>query len=340
MTNKVISRAPLRISFAGGGTDIPSYYKIYSGNILNVTINKFIFVILKKNQKNTVIFKQEKKSYLFKNLDQIKNFKSNNLFLQISTYLYMISKFNENKFLPVEIEIKSDSKPGTGLGSSSTFVVSLVNALAVYLGVNLSKSRTAKIAHHIERDICGLSGGLQDQYAASFGGFNNIKIDRAGNVQIKKIRPSKNFIALMESSLYILNLGISRDSSKIIDDQNKKIKNNNYNVLKNFKFIKQQTDRLIKSIKDENFQKMTGLIDQGWIFKKNTSSKISNKKINDTINFLIRNNAKGIKVSGAGGGGYLFFFLDISFKNNLLKIQKKFPGIEKISFVKEGVLTF
>lgn len=340
MKNKVISRAPLRISFAGGGTDIPSYYKIYSGNILNVTINKFIFVILKKNQKRTVVFKQEKNTYLFKNLDQIKKFKSNNLYLQINTYLYMVSKFNNNKFLPIEIEIKSDSKPGTGLGSSSTFVVSLVNAIAVYLKVNLTKSRTAKIAHHIERDICGLSGGLQDQYAASFGGFNNIKINRVGNVQIKKINPSKNFIALMESSLYLLNLGISRDSSKIIDDQNKKIKNNNHHVLKNFKFIKQQTDRLIKSINDENFQKMTDLIDQGWIYKKNTSSKISNKKINDTINFLIKNNAKGIKVSGAGGGGYLFFFLDISLKNNLLKIQKKFPGIEKISFVKEGVLAF
>lgn len=333
-------RAPLRISFAGGGTDLPSYYNNYGGEVINATINKFIYITIKVVNKNYCDFIIKKKVHTFKSSNYKKYKKEGTFYLLRASFEYLTEKYNDSQPINCETEVISESSPGTGLGSSSTLIVAFIKGLTDFYGYNLSKKQIANEAYIIERKICNLSGGLQDHFAASYGGFNHLQINKKGNVKVKKLKLSRSFLSRLETSIYLLNLGVSRNSSTIINDQNKNIKLVNKDVLNNFSKIKSITKRILASIENESLDSLVKSIDIGWEYKKKTSNLITNKNIDECIKVLRRYKARGIKVSGAGGGGYLFFFADIKFKNKIIKEISRYGEIETCTFINHGVFSW
>ena len=216
------SKAPLRISFAGGGTDILSFSKKYGGLVLNATIDLNAYCILEKLTEQKVIF--ESLDYKQKWIGKASSYLKLNGKLDLHKAIYnrMIRKYNKGRGINIKITSYSDAPPGSGLGSSSSFVVAAIKCYEKFLKIKLSKSTLAKLAYEIERIDCKINGGSQDQYAAAFGGFNYIKFQKNKNVIVNSLKLERNKINNLESYLLLYFTGVSRSSSKIIVQQNKR----------------------------------------------------------------------------------------------------------------------
>jgi D-glycero-alpha-D-manno-heptose-7-phosphate kinase len=308
----IISRTPLRISFAGGGTDIPSFYKKNSyGSIINCGINKYIYVSVKKHSK---IFPEKirlnySQTEQVQNINKIKNpiIKACLEYLEIDDNLY--------------ISTIADAPGSSGLGSSSSFCVGLLNALYAYMGKLVNRNKLAEDAANIEIEILKRPIGKQDHYAAAFSSINFYKFYANGNISIMPIDENSKNIKLIFSNLYTFYTGISRDASKVLAKQEKKSSINNPNLLK----IRDQAEELFDLIKDDKFsiKKFGDFLEIGWELKKKLGDQVSNKFIDDAYIFAKKNGAYGGKLSGAGGGGFLSFVAPKNLKNRLLNSLKK-----------------
>ena len=315
----IITRTPLRISFAGGGTDIPSFYKANSyGSILSSAINKYIYVSVKSHSE---IYPEKirlnySETEQVKSIEKIKNpiIKACLKCLEIDDNIY--------------ISTVADAPGSSGLGSSSTFCVGLLNALYAYKGVVVNRNKLAEEAAKIEIDILKRPIGKQDHYAAAFGSINLYKFYANGNVSIMPVDENSNNVKKVFENLYTFYTGVNRDASKVLKIQKKNELKNKLILLK----IRNQSEELFYLLKNKEFslKKFGEFLEKGWIIKKGLSNKISNKFIDEIYDLGKRNGAYGGKLSGAGGGGFLSFIVEKKFKNKLIhsilkKILKYFP---------------
>ena len=302
----VLNKTPLRVSFGGGGTELPRYFRNYGGCVINTTINLFILTKIETNKKNNIEFIiGEKKQTYKRNIKKFAKPKNKNFLFQYTVYKKISQKFLNNKIYPVKISTYSDAPVGSGLGTSSTLTVSLIKAFCGYFSIKLSKIQIALLAFEIERIDLKLEGGLQDHFSASFGGLNSIKINKKGMVKVNKLRVNSKNLFKLKSSMMLIYTGISRDSSKEIKKINKTLDDKNSSYLKYLHFQKQNVFNQINYFNKNNFLNLTKIIDESWALKNKQINK-KHKKLKKIIYQIKKNGAYAIKISGAGGGGFLF----------------------------------
>jgi D-glycero-alpha-D-manno-heptose-7-phosphate kinase len=285
----IISRAPLRISFLGGGTDLKDFYSRYPGRVISTTIDKFVYIVVNPGVLlNQFIIKYTETEHA-KHPREFKH----NLFREA------LLKLNISQSL--EIASFAELPARTGLGSSSSFSVALLKALYAFLGRAVSKAEAARAASELEIEILKDPIGKQDHYAAAFGGFNIFQFNSDGTVEVEQVFLDFQARAALESHLLLYYTGMTRSASSVLLDQRGKI-------LENFETYKKMSDSVLefkKKLLAGDLKGMAGMLHEGWLMKKSLSSKISNSEINDLYEAGLNAGAFGGKVLGAGGGGCL-----------------------------------
>ena len=332
----ILNKTPLRVSFCGGGTELPEYYSKYGGCVINATINLFIYTKIEKKEKDVEIILADIGKKIKISSNQSLNFLDKDFMIHTAVYKNFTRKFLKGKFYPMQITTYSEAEIGSGLGSSSTLTVSLIKSLSGYFNIKLSKKEIAKFAFQIERVDLGLQGGLQDHYAASYGGFNSITVNKK-KITVKKINPSIKTLEKLNRSMLLIYTGVIRDSSEQIKKNLQELKNEDSHFLKYLHYQKKKTLTLSKLFKTNNFDKVINEIDKCWSYK-NFFLKKKDQKIFKLIKKIKTSGAFAIKVSGAGGGGFLFCIID-PFKRCILKkiiSSQKTMYITKFSIYNKG----
>ena len=306
---------PHRISFAGGGTDYPDFYKKYGGTVINSTINKYLFVTVKTHGE---IFSENyrlmySKTELCQKIGEIKN--------NIARECLKLVPVDP----PLTISTTSDLHPESGTGSSSCFAVGLLNALHTFRGERVSPSQLAREACKIEIEKLKKFSGKQDQYAASFGGINKLNFKKNGEVQITPVDISSKNSEVLFDNLKLIWTGFKRDSSKVAKS---------YNIFENDQDYFNIHVNMVDQFKTEfeknkiNFNNLSKLMRENWQIKKKFSKSISPKHIEIISDRLYKAGINGHRLIGAGGGG---FFLCIVDKKKLNKIKNITTATKMIS---------
>lgn len=303
----VRARAPLRLGLAGGGTDLPKFSGMYGGCVLNATIDRYVHVTLEEVSPDKVIFASG-------DLDKIDILEPASaypldagLILHRAVYNYFIAKCNDSRPLSLSVHSYAEAPAGSGLGTSSTVVVALCAAFAEYFKLTLDEYNLAHLAWKIEREICGLAGGKQDQYTATFGGVNFMEFRPSGSVLVNPLRVKKWILSEFESSLLLYFTGISRDSDTIIKKQDYNIERASEAALRASLDVKQEAYDMKASLLTGDFPNLIESFRRGWESKKKMAPEISNSHIEDVYERAMQAGAMAAKISGAGGGGFMMF---------------------------------
>ena len=331
MTEYIRSRSPLRIGIAGGGTDVDPYASTRGGCVFNSTINKYAYCTLVPRNDNMMFVKSRYYGRYKAKLNHgpLKFDGNMDLAKAVANHFEIEEGFN--------IDIHSDVPAGSGLGGSSTMIVAIIAAVAEWQGKKLSKQKIAEVAYHLEREDIGLKGGKQDQYAAAYGGFN--LLDVGETVKVNPVKIDSDIINELQCRSVMCFTGMSRESAKVIDSQIK-----SYNTGQNIDAL-DQSKRLAKEISETlvkgDIDDAGALLHESWEYKKKFSTSISNKHIDSLYNAAISKGAIGGKISGAGGGGFMYFICKYDRKVDVLQELKK-RGAEVTDFMFEphGVTTW
>lgn len=311
----IITRTPFRISFAGGGSDLASYYEKYGGAVVSTTIDKYMYLSMHQ--------------YFFKNGFLLKYSQTENVnHLKDIKHNIIREVFKIYKIKGVDFNSSADIPSGTGLGSSSAFTSGLINLCNAYNETYKNKEEIAQEACHIEIDLLKEPIGKQDQYACACGGLNFIEFDPSGRVNIEKIFLTTKGYNKLEKNLLLFYTGQTRAASSILNDQKKNTINNNKNIENLHKMV-----TLAKELKNEllndNIDAMGEILHKGWLYKKELASGISNKFIDLHYEKAIRNGALGGKILGAGGGGFLLFYVP---ENKHQKVRQALKDLKELEF--------
>lgn len=330
------SKTPLRLGLAGGGTDVSPFCDEYGGCVLNVTINMYAYcTIIPKNNGKIKFISPDRNVEV--ELDSKKMLEINKeLPLHCGIYNRVVKDYNNNIPLSFEMTTYSDAPAGSGLGTSSTMVVTILKAFQEWLNIPLGEYDMAQLAYDIERNDLGFSGGKQDQYAATFGGLNYMEFYANNHVIVNPLRMKKWIKNEIENSLVLFYTGTSRDSGKIIDEQTKATKNEK--SLEAMFEIKKQTAAMKEAVLKGDFKGIADSLHQNWLAKKQTASVISNPHIEETYNYIMKNGGIAAKISGAGGGGFMMIWCDPKDRYSLIKaLKNRQEGKTKIiNFVDYG----
>lgn len=331
------SKAPLRLGLGGGGTDVSPYCDEYGGAVLNVTIDMFAYCTIEPRNDGVIKFIASDKNEIFECSNQTFIDTDGILPLHKGAYNRIVKDYNEGKPLSFTMTTYSDAPAGSGLGSSSTMIVTILKAYMEWLNLPLGDYDLASLAYAIEREDLLLSGGKQDQYAATFGGFNFIEFYDHHRVIVNPLR-IKNWIKNeIENSLLLYYTGTSRDSSAIINDQMKSVSSNHGNSLEGMHELKFYATEMKNAILKGDFAALTDCLNHGWESKKKTSSVISNPLIEKMYQYIMANGGKAAKISGAGGGGFMMIFCDPSERYNLMEKLKLTDGkVMSVHFTERG----
>ncbi len=336
--NKVHSKAPLRLGLAGGGTDVSPYSDNYGGAVLNSTISLYAhceieLLAIPKLHFIAADFNEVLELPLMNEIE-IKG----NLVLHRAVYNKVVKIFNKGIPLPVRVTTYSDSPPGSGVGTSSSLVVSMLKTYCELLKIKISKYDLASLAYEIERIDCLLSGGKQDQYAAVFGGFNFMEFNSGNKVLVNPLSLKSEIINKVESNLLLYFTGQSRDSAKIIDEQISSFSSNSENALFAMHDIKASAYKMRDFLLAGEINPILELLGASWTIKKKVAQAITNPMI-EHINLLaFEAGATSIKISGAGGGGFMMIAVDPRFRLNVInKLLLEGGHFFPFKFVNEGV---
>lgn len=334
---KIRCKAPLRIGLAGGGTDVSPYSDLHQGAILNATINLYAYCTITPTQNNTIILKSNDtgETLSFKSSEHLPI--NGKLDLQKGVINRLKKDYNLSN-LSFELITNMDVPSGSGLGSSSTLVVAIIGAFVEWLKLPLGEYDIAKLAWSIEREDLNMKGGKQDQYAATFGGFNFMEFLQNDKVIINPIRLKSEVINELQLNLILYYSRSRRKSSNIIEEQIKNTVSKEVKAIEAMHQIKKQAFEMKEALIKGDLNRIGEILDNGWMSKKNMASSISNKTI-DTIYKAVKNaGATGGKVSGAGGGGFMIFYVTDEHKQKVLETLRTFGGdIKNYQFVNAGV---
>ncbi len=343
---KISSRAPLRIGLAGGGTDLESYSNIYGGVVLNATIGMYAYcTIIPTDDKKIKIYAYDNQNSIETKSVKKLNLEGDKLILHRGVYNRIVKDYNGGKPLSFIMSTSNDAPIGSGLGTSSTMVVAILEAFNSWLGLGLSDYEKAKLAYEIERNDLGLAGGKQDQYAAVFGGFNMMEFKTDGSTIVNSLRLDKDIINELECSLLLYYSGQSRKSAdmqlvltkNIISNQISSTNKRESNTIDAMAHLKENAYKMKDNILTGDMEAFASNLRAGWEAKKKTSSIISNTELEETINYALANGAEAVKVSGAGGGGFLMLYCDPMNRQKLINAMDKLPGkIYPVKFSKSG----
>ena len=290
----IITRAPFRVSFCGGGSDLPSFYEKYGGCVLSTTIRKYMYLTIHNYFEKDQIVLKYSQTEIVKNYDEIKH----RIFKQCLSDVCIKG---------VEISSSADIPAGTGLGSSSTFTVALLHLLHTYTGEYVSKYKLAKDACAVEIDKLGEPIGKQDQFAAAFGGLKFYEFMPNGFVNVEPIIMKPESYNKLEKNLLMFYIGGTHSASAILQEQSQNVK-----TMDKAKVQKKMCD-ITRTLKEElqknNVDAMGQLLHENWMLKKSLASGIATPMIDDVYNKALNAGATGGKLLGAGGAGFMLFYV-------------------------------
>ena len=334
------SKAPLRLGLAGGGTDVSPYADLHGGSILNATINMFAHTTIVPT-KNGKIYLESQDLGISETLDSANYLEPDGPLALVKGVYNRIIKTYLKEPLSFEIYTRVDAPPGSGLGTSSTLVVSILGAFSEWLNIPLGEYDIAHLAYEIERIDLGLAGGRQDQYAATFGGFNFMEFSKEDKVIVNPLRVKQKYAAEIEHNLVLFYMGTSRESAGIIEKQTANITNSNLDALEATHQLKAQSVKMKEAILMGEIDQLGKIMHDGWQFKKMMANGISNSEIDAIYETAMQNGATGGKISGAGGGGYFFFYCPLVSRTRLIESLVPFGIIvQQYHFTKEGLYTY
>lgn len=328
------SKAPLRISFAGGGTDVSPYPEEKGGAVLSATIDKYAYTTLIARGDNTIKIKSLDYDTLVKyNIDERVEYDGELDLAKAATKVMAIDR-------GCELLLHSSAPPGSGLGSSSSMVVSLVGAFKQWLSLPFTNYEIAEIAYHIERDEVGIKGGKQDQYATTFGGFNFIEFLGKTTI-VNPLRIRQDIINELEYRLLLCYTGKTRLSSGVIEDQIREYASGKEDVVRAFEETKLLSSEMKNALLLGRLEDVGTLLHEGWCHKKKFSSKITNPHVDEFYKAARESGAIGGKLVGAGGGGYMLLFCEFDKKQAVAdKLQGLGGQIVDFAFEFNGLQTW
>jgi len=334
------SKAPLRLGLAGGGTDVAPYSEIYGGSILNATISMYAYATISPRTDGKIILnaidKREQYELKSENLLAI----DGKLDLHKGIYNRVVKDF-ARKPLSFELSTYVDAPPGSGLGSSSTLVVAILGAFAEWLGLPLGEYDLAHLAFEIEREDLKMAGGKQDQYAATFGGVNFMEFSKEDNVIVNPLRIREKYLDELSHNLILYHTETSRLSSRIIEQQSINVTNKNETTITAMHKLKEQAIWMKEALLKGQLDKIGEILDFGWQYKKNMASGITSPLIDEIYEMAIKSGATGGKISGAGGGGFMFFYCPGTSRSRVVEALKKFGGqTKRYEFTSKGLSTW
>lgn len=334
------SKAPLRLGLAGGGTDVSPYSDIYGGSILNATINLYAHTTIYPTNERKIRLESCDLKYAetFESSDYLEP--NGPLKLLKGVYNRVIKDFNIKDPLSFEIYTTVDAPPGSGLGSSSTLVVSILGAFVEWLKLPLGEYDIAQLAYDIERKDLNLAGGKQDQYAATFGGFNFMEFYQ-DKVIVNPLRIKHKYAAELEYNLVLFYMGSNRESAKIIENQSKNVTQGLDIAIQATHNLKHQSLLMKEAILTGNVDHIGSILHEGWESKKRMAAGISNEHIDEIYKVATKNGATGGKISGAGGGGFFFFYCPGISRHQMIESLKPFGVIpQNYHFTKTGLYSY
>lgn len=321
------ARAPLRLGLAGGGTDVSPYCDQFGGLVLNATIDKYAYSIIEPDETTgTVCFVAADRQTRWQGKADAQLALDGELNLHKGVYNRIVRDFNGGRPLPLTLTTHSDAPPGSGLGSSSTLVVSMLKAFVEWLNLPLGEYDIARLAYEIERVDVGLSGGRQDQYAATFGGFNFMEFHPGERVIVNPLRIKNWVISELEASLLLYFGGVSRESAKIIDEQARNVRNHDARAIEAMHALKEEATSLKENLLMGDFQGLIRSMESGWQAKKRMASSITNPQIDQVYEQAKRAGMLAGKISGAGGGGFMMLLADPTKRMDVIRVLENAGG--------------
>jgi D-glycero-alpha-D-manno-heptose-7-phosphate kinase len=323
---RIRARAPLRLGLGGGGTDVSPYCDQFGGAVLNVTMDMYAYTIIEpmEDGRLAVIAADIGDVYEASADDAIEV--GYPLILHRAVYRRMVSQFNGGRPLSCRITTVCDAPPGSGLGTSSAMVVSLVQCFAEWLNLPLGEYEIAHLAFEIERIDAGLAGGRQDQYAASFGGVNFIEFYADDRVIVNPLRVKNWIMSELETSVVLFNSGVSRSSAAIITRQTANLADEASQTLASMHEIKVDAFSMKECLLKGDLAGFAGFMRKSWDAKKQLAEGISNDNIDRIHETAMSAGALAGKLSGAGGGGFMTFLVDPGRRVDVIRALSREEG--------------
>ena len=334
------SKAPLRIGLAGGGTDVSPYSDVYGGAIMNATINLYAHASIEPIAENGIILHS---------IDQRTELRYDwNSKLPVDGKLDLLkgvyNRIQKDYGVPLtafKLSTFVDAPAGSGLGTSSTLVVAIIGAFVEMLKLPLGDYDIAHYAYQIEREDLQLAGGKQDQYAATFGGMNFMEFLKDDNVIVNPLRIRSEYLHELEHNLVLYFTSTSRESATIIKEQQKNVTNKNAQSIEAMHQLKEQARMMKEALLKGRLHEIGEILDFGFQQKRLMAANISNQSIEDIYHAAKGAGASGGKISGAGGGGFMFFYCPANSRYSVINALNKFGGeVRNFAFTKHGLTSW
>ena len=310
----IITKTPFRVSLCGGGSDIDSFYKKHGGCVISTTINKYMYITSHPSfDKKTTVLKYSKTETVH-NINDIEH----NIFREC---------LKKEGLEGLEITSIADVPQGTGLGSSSSFTVGLIQNLKCHKREYISKDDLAKMACDMENNVVHTTNGKQDQYAAAYGGLNFYKFNKDGTVDVEPVLMSHDAFKQLEKNLIMIYVGGEHKAAKILKEQSKNIVSTK-DKENGQKEIMEMTYTLKYELEHNNIDEVGRVLDKNWQIKKTLANGISNKFFDETYDKAIKAGATGGKLLGAGGSGFFLFYVPEKNQKKFREAMKDLPEME------------
>jgi D-glycero-alpha-D-manno-heptose-7-phosphate kinase len=322
----LIVRSPVRISFAGGGTDLPAYYERFGGAVLSTAINKYFYTVLGKRHDGRIqVISSDLR--VFETWRDIATMDIHGSGLEIP--LAVLKDLSCD--ISVDLFLSSEIPPGTGLGSSASVCVNILKTLTTYLNRPLSKYDLAERAFHIARKMLGRHVGRQDEFAAAFGGLNFISFGRDGLTDVQPVDLDSELLRKLQSNLMLFFTGSAHHSWSILEEQEKSAGSRTGPAVDALHEVRAFADRMLVALRSGSLDSFGSLLDEAWKAKKRISGKISNPRIDDLYELARRNGALGGKITGAGGGGFLLLYSKPD-RQEAVRWAMQAEGVQEMAF--------
>jgi D-glycero-alpha-D-manno-heptose-7-phosphate kinase len=322
----LIVRSPVRISFGGGGTDLPAYYEKNGGAVLSTAINKYFYTVLTKrtDDKVQVISSDLRMIETWEDIAKMEIGEGN-----LSIPFAVIKELDSHPF--VNLFLASEIPPGTGLGSSASVCVGILKTLTAYLRLPMSKYELAERAFHIAHNVLGLPVGKQDEYAAAFGGLNYISFSPNGHASVEPMTLPADILRELQSNLMLFFTGASHNSWSILKAQERSANQPRGPAIDSLRQILALAESMRLALLSGNLKEFAGLLDEGWQAKRKLSECISSPRIDHLYQIARQHGALGGKITGAGGGGFLLLYCEESEQPAVRDALAK-EGLQQMTF--------
>lgn len=334
------SKAPLRIGLAGGGTDVSPYSDEFGGAILNATLSLHAHANIELIEEHKIIIQSidQKEEQLFDWSDQLPVTGKLDL---LKGVFNRIQKDHPFQMTGLRLSTFVDVPAGSGLGTSSTLVVAIIGAFAEMLKLPLGDYDIAHYAYEIERNDLQLAGGRQDQYAATFGGFNFMEFNANDKVIVNPLRIRQDYLNELENNLVLYFTSTTRESASIITEQQRNVKERNSKSIDAMHQLKEQAKMMKEALLIGKLDQIGEILDYGFRQKKNMAANISNTSLEEIYDAAKKAGATGGKISGAGGGGFMIFYCPGNTRYKVIETLNTFGGkVNPYQFTQHGLTSW